>query len=221
MTLLLVALTAFVGSHFLLSHPLRAPLVARLGNGGFVLVYSLVAFATLGWAVAAWKATPVDLWWVAPAWAWPIAAVVMLLATILFVGSVATPNPALMGMPAPDGAPRGVQRITRHPMMWAFALWAGVHGGLAGSSRTVALASAIAILALVGARLQDGKKRAQVGPAWAAHEAATSFVPFGRGFAHGLPMPGWVALIGGIVLLLAATWLHPLAGGPNLWALAG
>jgi len=34
-------------------------------------------------------------------------------------------------------------------------------------------------------------------------------------------MPGWVALIGGIVLLLAATWLHPLAGGPNLWALAG
>ena len=55
-----------------------------------------------------------------------------------------------------------------------------------------------------------------MGAAWASHEAATSFVPFGRGFA----LPGWPALIGGIALFAAATWLHPLAGGPNLWALA-
>ena len=216
MTLLSVALIAFVGSHFLLSHPLRAPLVARLGAGGFAGVYSLVAFATLGWAVAEWKAAPIELWWTAPAWAWPLAAVVMLFACILFVGSVTAPNPALMGMPAPDGIERGVQRITRHPMMWAFALWAVVHGGLAGSGRTVMLAAAILILALVGARLQDGKKRGQMGAAWVAHEAATSFVPFGRGVV----MPGWVALIGGIVLFVIATGVHPLAGGPNLWALA-
>ena len=90
----------------------------------------------------------------------------MLLACILFVGSVTAPNPALMGMPAPSGIARGVQRITRHPMMWAFALWAVVHGGLAGSGRTVLLAGAILILALVGARLQDGKKRGQMGDAW-------------------------------------------------------
>lgn len=219
MTLLPLALIAFVGSHFLLSHPLRAPLVARLGAGGFALVYSLVAFATLGWAVWAWRRAPADLWWTAPEWAWPLAAVVMLFACILFVGSVTAPNPALMGMPAPNGTTRGVQRITRHPMMWAFALWAVVHGGLAGSGRTVVLAAAILILALVGARLQDGKKRGQMGAAWTAHEAATSFVPFGRGFAQGLPTPGWIALIGGIVLFVAATGVHPLAGGPNLWAL--
>jgi uncharacterized membrane protein len=219
MTLLILALIAFVGSHFLLSHPLRAPLVARLGAGGFMVVYSLVAFATLGWAVAAWRRAPVELWWTAPAWAWPLAAVVMLVACILFVGSVATPNPALAGMPAAAAraAPQGVQRITRHPMMWAFALWAIVHGGLAGSGRTVVLATAILVLALVGARLQDGKKRILMGDAWAAHEAATSFVPFGRGFS----MPGWVALIGGIVLFVVATGVHPLAAGPNLWAEAG
>jgi uncharacterized membrane protein len=219
MTLLIIALVAFVGSHFLLSHPLRAPLVARLGAGGFAGVYSLVAFATLGWAVAEWRVTPVEPWWTAPTWAWPLAAVIMLFACILFVGSVATPNPALLGMPTASAAaaPRGVQRITRHPMMWAFALWALVHGGLAGSGRTAVLAAAILILALVGAWLQDGKKRQQMGAAWAAHEAATSFVPFGRGFAQGLPTPGWVALIGGIVLFVIATGVHPLAGGPNLW----
>ena len=233
MTLVIVALIAFVGSHFLLSHPLRAPLVGKLGNGGFTGLYSLVAAITLGWAVVEWRRAPVDLLWTAPAWAWPLAAVIMHFASILFVGSVTAPNPALMGggradaRTADDGrtddgqsggapGPQGVQRITRHPMMWAFALWAVVHGGLAGSGRTVALAAAIFILALAGAWLQDGKKRGQLGPAWAAHEAATSFVPFGRGFA----MPGWLALIGGIILFVVATGVHPLAGGPNLWSLA-
>lgn len=215
MTLLVVALIAFVGSHFLLSHPLRAPLARGLGAGGFAILYSLVAFATLGWAVFEWRGASVDALWTAPAWAWPLGAVVMLCACILFVGSVTSPNPALMGGPKPTGTVRGVQRITRHPMMWAFALWAVVHGGLSGSERTVALAAAILVLALVGARFQDGKKREQLGDAWAAHEAATSFVPFGRGFA----MPGWIALAGGIVLFVVATGVHPLAGGPNLWSM--
>ncbi len=212
MTLLVVALAAFVGTHFLLSHPLRGPLVARLGDGGFAILYSLVAFATFGWAVWEFRRAPAVVWWVAPTWAWPAGAVVMLFASILLVGSVATPNPALMGGRA-VGPERGVQRITRHPMMWAFALWAVVHAGLSGVGRTVLLAAAILILALVGARAQDAKKRKLTGEAWAVHEAATSFVPFGRGFAT----PGWTALIGGIILFAGATWLHPLVGGPNLW----
>ncbi len=215
MILLVLALASFVGTHFLLSHPLRAPLVARLGAGGFAGVYSLVAAATLGWAVYEWRRAPVVVWWVAPAWAWPLCGVVMLFAAILFVGSMTAPNPALMGGKA-GGPERGVQRITRHPMMWAFALWAVVHATLGGTGRDVALSTGILVLALAGARLQDGKKRQQLGAAWATHEAATSFVPFGRGFA----MPGWVALIGGIVVFAAATYLHPLAGGPNLWGLA-
>ncbi|MEG3598124.1 MAG: NnrU family protein, partial [Pseudomonadota bacterium] len=40
---LLAAAVAFVGLHFALSHPLRPWLVSRLGEGGFRLVYSLVA----------------------------------------------------------------------------------------------------------------------------------------------------------------------------------
>lgn len=223
MTPLIIALIAFVGTHFLLSHPLRAPLVARFGNGGFAGVYSLVAAVTFGWAVVEWRRAPVGLLWTAPGSAWPLAAVVMLFASILFVGSMTAANPALMGggraasgRSGGAGVPEGVQRITRHPMMWAFALWAVVHGGLAGSGRTVALAAAIFILALVGAWLQDGKKRGQMGAAWASHEAATSFVPFGRGFA----MPGWFALTGGIILFVVATGVHPLAGGPNLWSMA-
>ena len=42
-----VAAITFVGTHFLMSHPLRAPLVRAVGEKGFLGLYSLVAFATL------------------------------------------------------------------------------------------------------------------------------------------------------------------------------
>jgi uncharacterized membrane protein len=45
-TQLALATLAFVGSHLLLSHPLRPVLAARLGKRGFLGLYSLVALAT-------------------------------------------------------------------------------------------------------------------------------------------------------------------------------
>ena len=216
MTMLLIALVAFVGTHFILSHPLRAPLVRGVGEGGFAGVYSLVAAATLGWAVWAWRGVPVQPLWTAPQAVWWLAVPVMIFAAILFVGSLATPSPALVGAGALAARPpRGVQTITRHPMMWAFAIWAAVHATVSGDARTVALCAAIGMLALVGARLQDGKKRGQLGEHWAAHEAATNFVPFARGLGN----PGAIAIGGGTLLFVVATWLHPVAGGPDIWSM--
>ena len=53
---LIAASTAFVGTHFALSHPLRAPIVNLVGENGFRGIYSLVALATLVWMVAAFRA---------------------------------------------------------------------------------------------------------------------------------------------------------------------
>ena len=219
MAMLVLALAAFVGSHLLLSHALRPAVVGAVGSRGFAGVYSLVAFATLGWAVWAFRAAPAGQYlWIAPGWAWGLGAIAMLFASILLVGSMTSPNPALMGGKAGDAGPQGVQRITRHPMMWAFAIWAAVHAGLSGDTRTVLLCLGIGGLALVGAGFQDRKKRGQMGAGWDAHEAATSFVPFGRPSAGALN-PGAVALIGGAAVFAAATWAHPYAGGPDLWSL--
>ena len=49
LTSLLAASIAFVGSHVALSHPLRAPLAARLGEKGFLGLYSLVSLAAFAW----------------------------------------------------------------------------------------------------------------------------------------------------------------------------
>lgn len=214
----LVAAVAFVGTHFLLSHPLRAPLVARVGERGFAGLYSLVAFATLIWLALAYRAAPTgDPFWPVGDAIWAVATIVMLVASVLFMGSLvrnpALPDPGGKAKPVPEA--RGVYAITRHPMMWAFALWGGVHILVYSDPSNVVLAGAIIVLALVGAHLQDRKKARLQPEFWPEWERRTSYLPFaaiarGRARIGGL---GAHALGGGVVVWLAATWAHiPLAG---------
>lgn len=218
---LIAAATAFVGSHFALSHPLRAPLVRLAGPSGFQLVYSLVAFATLGWTVLAFRAAPPapGLWDGTAAPLWALATLLTLIAAVLFVGSLRG-NPAL---PAPGAAAlaeqpvHGVFLVTRHPMMWSFALWSLAHALISPTARSLVLTGAVALLALVGSHLQDRKKQALMGRAWSAWQARTSFAPR---FAA-LGQAGRTAWLIGTGLWLVATYLHlpgnGMAAGPWRW----
>ena len=206
----------FVGTHLLMSHPLRAGLVARLGAKGFLGLYSLVSLATFIPLVLARKSAGAEAWlWQPPGWTWIVVAAVMWLASVLLIGSFIR-NPAMNSLQKPDapiGAPAGIFRVTRHPMMWSFALWGLTHIAVQPEPSAIVLALAIIILALAGSAGQDIKKRALLGERWTALEAQTSFVPFARGFAW----PGAVPVLGGTALFLAATWAHPIPVG--FWAL--
>jgi uncharacterized membrane protein len=219
MSLLIVTGTLFVGTHFALSHPLRAPLADRMGERAFQIVYSIVAIATFIMLVQAWRGMPPE----PPLWAvgdglWIFATVIVLLASILFMGSLIG-NPAL---PAPNAAaaaqaaPRGVFAITRHPMMWGFALWALAHALVVPTPGQIILSAIIAFLALAGSAGQDVKKARLMGDAWRHWAARTSFIPFarqlsGRGsWVDAIPRPH--ALFGGIVLWIVATWAHGQLG---------
>ena len=212
---LVAAAVAFVGTHFALSHPLRAPLVRLAGDKGFQAVYSLVAFATLGWLVVAFRAATggAMLWDGFASAPWIAATVLMLVASVLLVGSF-TGNPAL---PAPNAAevaargPHGVFHVTRHPMMWSFALWSASHLLVSPTPRVIVLTLAIAVLALVGSHLQDRKKQVLMGPAWADWQAKTSYWPRPGGLAKA----GAVPWLGGLALWLVASWAHgPLIAVP-------
>ena len=217
-----LASAAFIGTHLLMSHPLRPVLVKALGERGFAAVYSLIAIALL-WAMShfygpASAEAPNTLWDAGQA-GWIIATLLMLLGSILFVGSLrsnpAFPNP---GKPVTSiGAARGVFAITRHPMMWSFAIWALVHAIVLPTLASLTVSATIFFLALVGAAGQDRKKARLVGEPWRDWMRRTSFVPFGRGYTS----PGVVALIGGTVLWLAATYAHDALGyrPAGIWAL--
>jgi uncharacterized membrane protein len=203
---LIAANIAFVGTHFAMSHPLRAGLVRMLGAGGFQVAYSLVSFATLGWVYFAFiAAPPADL----PGSGeigWIIATLLTLPAMILLAGSFAG-NPALPTPLAEQQAraePKGVFRVTRHPMMWSFGLWAASHMVLFWSARTMITAAAVGFLALVGAKMQDRKKESLMGESWAQWESKTSYWPrWGQLFSVGA-----VPLLLGSAAWLAASWLH-------------
>ena len=218
---LIAASLAFVGTHFALSHPLRAPAVKLAGEGGFAVLYSAVAAACMVWMYFAFTASPTADLGGSGQIGWIVATVLTLPALVLFLGSLRG-NPALAAPGAQKAArsePSGVLRVTRHPMMWGFALWAIAHIALWWSWRTNIVALAILILALVGARLQDAKKERLMGEAWTGWEAKTSYWPrWTRLFSAGALL--W---IGAIAAWLAITWWHIAAGGipAGIWRWVG
>lgn len=203
---LIAANVAFVGTHFAMSHPLRAPMVKALGAGGFQGVYTVVSFATLAWVYFAFTAAPPadlpgsgEVGWIA-------ATIITLPAMILLAGSFMG-NPALptpMAETQARAEPKGVFKVTRHPMMWGIGLWAASHIVLFWSTRTLVTALAMGVLALVGAKFQDAKKEVLMGAAWAEWESKTSYWP--RWGA--LPGVGAVPLIAGTMMWLAGSYIH-------------
>lgn len=222
-SILLAAAGSFVGSHLALSHPLRRPLIRAVGEPAFTALYSVIAAATLGATVWAFLAAPAT----APLWdvgggLWAVATAAMLLASVLLLGSLVR-NPAMPGAAATaaTASARGVYGVTRHPMMWSFAIWGACHILVYPVARNVVLSGAVIVLALAGAALQDRKKAALDPAGWAAWQGRTSYLPFAAIAQRRATLGGFGghALGGGAVLWLAATWAHiPLAGLPaGVW----
>jgi uncharacterized membrane protein len=210
---LLGSAIAFVGTHFLLSHPLRGPLVRGLGERAFQGLYSIIALITFAAMIYFYRVIGREppLWDAGQA-GWIAGTLLMWLASILFVGSFVR-NPALVGARGPAEGPSGVFPITRHPMMWSFAIWAAVHLTILAMPKALVFDGAIILLALAGAAAQDRKKAGYMGDSWHEWTAQTAFIPFTRGVAY----PGTVALIGGTLLFLIATWAHPIPAGIWRW----
>lgn len=123
MTHLVLATGALLLTHYVSSTPLRSALVVALGKG-YLALYSLVAFAAIGWMVWAFYHAPfVNLWYAVALR--PVPLVVMPFALVFIVCGLLSRNPTLVGrerlLKSAEPA-RGILRITRHPMMWGFAL---------------------------------------------------------------------------------------------------
>src|SRR5205823_1818869 len=121
---------AFAATHMGLSSvSVRAALVGRLGERPFQGLYSLVAFAVfvpLVWTFFAHKHAGHWFWVIerGPALRWPMY-VGMAAAFVLIVTALVQPSPA--GVVPGEARPRGIYRITRHPLVMGLALFATLH----------------------------------------------------------------------------------------------
>ncbi len=180
MTRLVLATLVFLATHYVSSTPWRSRLVRLLGEGGYLVLYSAAAVAALTAMAWSYYRAPALTLWNVPLLRWAPSAL-MPAAFVLAAAGLTTRNPTLVGQAAQlqqDGAVRGILRVTRHPLMWAIALWAGAHILARGDAASAVFFGAFLLLALSGTALVDARKRAAAGGAWTRFAAATSNVPF-------------------------------------------
>ena len=173
--MLVLATAAFLATHFVSSTPLRPAIVAAIGEWPYVGLYSAVAAATLGWMVWAYVGAPREPLLQGSR---EISLVLMPIAFVLLVCGFYR-NPTIVGaagLMRSDDPARGIIRVTRHPIMWGFMLWAAAHILAVPSLRALIFFGAMLLLAAIGTLFMDSRKRAN--PDWARFAGATSHVPF-------------------------------------------
>ena len=210
METLAAATVVFLATHFIASTPLRPMLIGAIGRWPYVAAYSLVALVTIGWMGWAYSVAPRELLWAplreAPYALMPIAFV--LLACGLWR------NPTIVGFDGllkSDDPARGMMRVTRHPIMWGFMLWAAAHILARGDLKSLIFFGSFILLAAVGTLAMDVRK--QSNPDWGRFAAATSHVPFvaivqGRNRVVWREI-GWLRPALGLVAFFAVLAVHP------------
>ena len=230
MSNLIAAALVFVLTHHIPAvKPVRAALVAALGEGLYILLYSLVSLGVLIWLFWAFLEAPYVELWPYQEWARWLALVVMVPACILLVAGSTTPNPLSVGWGTAgyDPSRPGIVSVTRHPVMWAFALWAAAHIPVNGEAAAVILFTLMLGLSLTGPKSLDVKRRAKLGEeTWQRLAGPTSSVPFAamglwragaknawRQAPATLNQIGWGRLLGGAALYLVFLYGHPVLFG--------
>ena len=191
----------FSTTHIVLSSTrVRPRLVARMGQGAYLGLFSLVAAVFLIPATRVYfasKATSVWLW--APDRGPLLSTGVYLLVglgVVFMAASFANPR----GVGRKEVAPGGIYRITRHPLVMGIGLWAAAHLIPNGRAVDVAWFGGFAVFAVIGCWHQDRRKLAGGDPAFRALHDATPFWPFAGGLsetARGVrELQPWVVAIG-------------------------
>jgi len=209
---------AFAGTHVgLASRRIRAALVGRLGEWGFIGLFSVVAsigFAALVHFYAAHRfAGPPGLalgttWWLRST----LMAAVFLGLVLAFASLYSYPaSPYALGN-ALTREPRGLERVTRHPFFVGMAITGAGHALLASRLVGTLFFGALAAYALIGAMHQDRKLLAQRGRPYADYLAATSLLPFGAALTGRQRIPfaelPWFGLGSGVLVAGLLATVH-------------
>lgn len=212
MTLLLLAALLWVFVHVGISGTrLRDSAVAQLGEKRFMLAFSIGSVVSIVLLVLAWQNAETSFLWAAPPWLRWILAFLMLPAFVLFMASHKR-NPTAVGNKGLGEEPRGIQRVTRHPMLWSFALWGLVHVLGNGDTASLVFFGAFLVTALAGMPSIDAKLARRNPEAWRGFAEKTSILPFGAIMAGRnrlvLSEIGWMPPVVGLVLWAALLHFH-------------
>jgi len=222
---LFLASLLFLGIHAVISGtPLRAALIARIGQGAYLGLFAVLSAGALFWVIFAYGAAPyVALWGEVPGLKM-LAVPLMLIAIVLAVLAFSTPNPtAAGGEKALKGeqAARGIIKVTRHPFLVGVTIWAAAHILANGDVASLIMFGGFLALSLIGPLQIDAKRAASHPDTWPAFLAQTSWLPFAAmmGGRTNVTMAeiGWGRMAGGVALFLVILLLgHEWAFGVGI-----
>jgi uncharacterized membrane protein len=190
MLILILGLVIFLGTHvFTMRRDARAAAIARLGEGPYKALYSLVSLLGLVlvvWGFGRYRAYEwIDVWY-PPVWTRHLAILLVWAAFIAFVAAY---------------LPGRIKRALKHPMLAGVKIWALAHLLANGDLGSILLFGSILAWAVV-ARISVKRRRDEV-----------------RDHGGPVAEPaGWrndvIAIVLGTVLwFVFARWLHPLLIG--------
>jgi uncharacterized membrane protein len=189
MAILILGLIVFIGAHaFTMARAARARAIARLGEGPYKGLYSLVSLLGLilvVWGYGSYRAGGYVQVWDPPVWTRHLALPLVWLAFVAMVAAY---------------IPGRIRRALKHPMLAGLKIWALAHLLANGDLGSIILFGALlawAVVARIAAKRRD-EVRDHGGPAAAP--------------------AGWrndvlAIVIGTVVYLAFLIWLHPLLIG--------
>jgi len=220
-----LAYGAFLLSHMVPARPkLRAALIARLGTRGYFAAYGVLSVAMLAWLIVAAARAPFVP--VLPFALWQSWAPNLLMPAALLLASYGTAAPNPLSIAGRDNrrfdpAAPGVAGLTRHPLLWAFLLWALGHALANPDLAHLLLFGGLGAFALTGMVAIDARMKRRFGrEEWARLAACTSLLPgaallTGRWRARRPPAAG--RAVTALLLWAALLLLHPIVIGASPW----
>lgn len=185
MASLLSAGLSFLALHLLVAGTrIRAILQRALGERGYQALFSLASLVLIVWLGRSYsRAFREDntYYWQLGELPQHLAAPVMLVALFFVVAGASSPNPMSVGQGkrlTQRPPPYGVQRITRHPVLWGIALWSAFHMFANGDAASLVLFGSLFLTALLGTFSIDQKRRAALGEDFERYAQQTSNLPF-------------------------------------------
>lgn len=220
MAILVLASLIWLGLHIgVAGTSLRGVIAGRLGDQGFRGLFSLGSVVAIVFLVIAFNHAPRELLWVAPEWLRWILVALMLPAVYLLLASLATISLKPEDAGTRRGSARGVLRVTRHPMLWSFALWAAVHILGNGELAATLFFGTFLLTALAGMPSLDAKVARRNPTVWKQFSAQTSLLPFGA-IISGRNRLAWSELGWLVPLGALAVWLLLLFGHRHIFGVA-
>ncbi|HVG47645.1 MAG TPA: NnrU family protein [Rubellimicrobium sp.] len=216
-----LALAAFLGTHFVPTRPaIRSRLIGAMERRAWFSTYGIVSLLVTAWVIwAAGQAPYFELWPQLPWTRW-VPNLLVPPAILLAVLGLPAQTTTLGGprIPRLDPAAPGFAALTRHPLLWALALWSLAHLVPNGDLAHVILFGGFALLALAAMPAFDARARAALSqdaaPAYFGATALLSPAPLldARWWQEAV-RPRARRLVLALALWVAILWLHPYVIG--------